>query len=240
MNRALVRMLTGLVTIALLGLAAQVSRADTRDTEDKRLRNSGRVLGEIMNIPDNIPRDLLDKARCVVVIPSVLKAAFGVGGSYGRGAMVCRTGHDFKGPWGAPSMMVLEGGSFGFQIGGQATDFVLLVMNDRGADSLLHSKIKLGADATAAAGPVGRAAEADTDAYMRAEILTYSRARGLFAGVSLEGATLHPDNEGNEALYGHGVTAEQIVFSGSTGTPGSAGQLVSILQKASPQERAER
>ena len=240
MNKTMVRMLTGLVAIALVVLAARVSLADTKDTEDKRLRNSGRVLGEIMNIPDNIPRNLLDKARCVVVIPSVLKAAFGVGGSYGRGAMVCRTGHDFKGPWGAPSMMVLEGGSFGFQIGGQATDFVLLVMNDRGADSLLHSKVKLGADATAAAGPVGRAAEADTDASMRAEILTYSRARGAFAGVSLEGATLHPDNEGNEALYGHGVTAEQIVFSGSTATPQSANELVSILQKTSPQERAER
>lgn len=240
MNRAIVRVLTGLVVIALIGLAARVSMADTKDTEDKRLQNSGRVLGEIMNIPENIPRNLLDRARCVVVIPSVLKAAFGVGGSYGRGAMVCRTGHDFKGQWGAPSMMVLEGGSFGFQIGGQATDFVLLVMNDRGAHSLLHSKVKLGADATAAAGPVGRAAEADTDATMRAEILTYSRARGAFAGVSLEGATLHPDNEGNEALYGHGVTAEQIVFSGSTPTPRAADELVSILQKASPQERAER
>lgn len=240
MSKATVRMVTGLMAIALLGLAARVSMADTKDTENKRLRNSGRVLGEIMNIPDNIPQNLLDKARCVVVIPSVLKAAFGVGGSYGRGAMVCRTGHDFKGQWGAPSMMVLEGGSFGFQIGGQATDFVLLIMNDRGAHSLLHSKVKLGADATAAAGPVGRAAEADTDAYMRAEILTYSRARGLFAGVSLEGATLHPDNEGNESLYGQGVTAEQIVFSGSTATPEAAGQLVSILQKASPQERAER
>ncbi|HEV2420600.1 MAG TPA: lipid-binding SYLF domain-containing protein [Candidatus Acidoferrales bacterium] len=240
MNRAIVRTFLAFVAVALLGLAVRVSMADTKDTEDKRLRNSGVVLGEIMNIPDNIPRNLLDRARCVVVIPSVLKAALGIGGSYGRGAMVCRTGHDFKGPWGAPSMMVLEGGSVGFQIGGQATDFVLLVMNDRGAGSLLHSKVKLGADATAAAGPVGRAAEADTDAYMRAEILTYSRARGAFAGVSLEGATLHPDKEGNESLYGHGVTAEQIVFSGSTATPQAAGQLVSLLQKASPQERAER
>lgn len=240
MNRAIVRTLIGFIAIALLGLVVRVSMADTKDTEDKRLRNSGRVLGEIMNIPENIPHNLLDRARCVIVIPSVLKAAFGVGGSYGRGAMVCRTGQDLKGPWGAPSMMVLEGGSFGFQIGGQATDFVLLVMNDRGAHSLLHSKVKLGADATAAAGPVGRAAEADTDAYMRAEILTYSRARGAFAGVSLEGATLHPDNEGNGALYGHGVTAEQIVFSRSAATPQSANELVSILQKASPQERAER
>lgn len=238
--KAMSRILIAMMTLALIGLTVRVSAADTKDTEDKRLRNSGRVLSEIMNIPDNIPQNLLDKARCVVVIPSVLKAAFGVGGSYGRGAMVCRTGHDFKGSWGAPSMMVLEGGSFGFQIGGQATDFVLLVMNDRGAHSLLHSKVKLGGDVSAAAGPVGRSAEADTDAYMRAEILTYSRARGLFAGVSLEGATLHPDGEGNEALYGKGVTAEDIVFRSSTTRPESADQLVSILRKASPQERAER
>lgn len=236
----MVRILTAILAISLVGLAVQVCSADTKDTEDKRLRNSGRVLGEIMNIPDNIPQNLLDRARCVVVIPSVLKAASGVGGSYGRGAMVCRTGQDFKGPWGAPSMMVLEGGSFGFQIGGQATDFVLLVMNDRGAHSLLHSKVKLGADASAAAGPVGRTAEADTDAYMRAEILTYSRSRGAFAGVSLEGATLHPDNEGNRALYGNGVTAQDIVFRRNVQTPQAAEELVSILQKASPQETAQR
>lgn len=240
MSKGMVRILTALLAISLVGLAVQVCSADTKDTEDKRLRNSGRVLGEIMNIPDNIPQNLLDRARCVVVIPSVLKAAFGVGGSYGRGAMVCRTGQDFKGPWGAPSMMVLEGGSFGFQIGGQATDFVLLVMNDRGAHSLLHSKVKLGADASAAAGPVGRTAEADTDAYMRAEILTYSRSRGAFAGVSLEGATLHPDNEGNRALYGNGVTAQDIVFRRNVQTPQAAEELVSILQKASPQETAQR
>ncbi|MGB6624314.1 MAG: lipid-binding SYLF domain-containing protein, partial [Candidatus Acidiferrales bacterium] len=214
--KVMLRMLTTMVAIVLIGSTVRVCAGDTRDTEEKRLRNSGRVLSEIMNMPDNIPRDLLDRSRCVVVIPSVLKAAFGVGGSYGRGAMVCRTGPDFKGSWGAPLMMVLEGGSFGFQIGGQATDFVLLIMNDRGAHSLLHSKVKLGADATAAAGPVGRAAEADTDAYMRAEILTYSRARGLFAGISLEGSTLHPDNEGNEALYGRGLTPENIVFRHST------------------------
>lgn len=234
------RMLTAMVAIVLIGSTVRVCAADTRDTEEKRLRNSGRVLGEIMNIPDNIPRDLLDRARCVVVIPSVLKAAFGVGGSYGRGAMVCRTGPDFRGPWGAPLMMVLEGGSFGFQIGGQATDFVLLIMNDRGAHSLLHSKVKLGADATAAAGPVGRAAEADTDAYMRAEILTYSRARGLFAGISLEGATLHPDHDGNKALYGHGLSPEDIVFRHPVTVPAAADQLVSLLQRTSPQERAER
>jgi SH3 domain-containing YSC84-like protein 1 len=238
--RLISRMMVATVAIALFGLTVRVCAADTRDTEDKRLENSGRVLGEIMHIPDNIPHDLLDRARCVVVIPSVMKAAFGIGGSYGRGAMVCRTGHDFKGPWGAPLMMVLEGGSFGFQIGGQATDFVLLFMNDRAAHSLLHSKVTLGGDASVSAGPVGRTAAADTDATMRAEVLTYSRSRGAFAGVSLSGATLHSDNEGNRALYGDGLSSEQIVFSGSTPVPQAANQLVSILQNASPQERAER
>jgi SH3 domain-containing YSC84-like protein 1 len=238
--KTIFRMLVATVAIVLVGSIVRVSRADTKDTEDKRLENSGRVLGEIMNIPDNIPKDLLDRARCVVVIPSVVKAAFGIGASYGRGAMVCRTGQDFKGPWGAPLMMVLEAGSFGFQIGGQATDFVLLFMNDRAAHSLLHSKVTLGGDAAVAAGPVGRNAEADTDAYMRAEVLTYSRSRGVFAGISLQGATLHADNEGNKALYGQGITPEQIVFKSSTPTPQSAERLVSILQSASPQEHAER
>ena len=163
-------------------------------------------MSEILNIPDNIPQDLLDKAKCVVVIPSVFKAAFIVGGSYGRGTMVCRSGRTFSGGWGSPAMMVLEGGSVGFQIGGEATDFVLLIMNDHGANSLLHSKVKLGGDVSAAAGPVGRTAEANTDAYLRSEILTYSRARGLFAGVSLEGASFRPDNEGNEALYGRRIS----------------------------------
>jgi lipid-binding SYLF domain-containing protein len=168
----------------------------TRDQE-ARLQDAGKVMHEILAVPDNIPQDLLDKARCVIVMPSVLKAAFIVGGSYGRGTMICRTGKDFTGPWGAPAMYALEGGSIGFQIGGEATDFVLLVMNDRGMDSLLHSKVKLGADASAAAGPKGRTAAADTDAYLRAEMLTYSRARGAFAGVSLEGSTLRPDNDAN-------------------------------------------
>lgn len=234
------RTVLALMVLALIASTVRICRADAKDTEDKRLENSGRVLSEIMNIPDNIPQNLMDRARCVVVIPSVLKAAFGIGASYGRGAMVCRTGEDFKGPWGAPSMMVLEAGSVGFQIGGQATDFVLLVMNDRGGHSLLHSKVTLGGDASAAAGPVGRNAEANTDAYMRAEILTYSRARGAFAGVSLQGATLHADNEGNTALYGQKISAEDIVFHHTVSVPPAADQLVSLLQKASPQERAQR
>src|SRR5215472_13798534 len=176
------------VICVLLLVAA--SWTDDEEKDQDRLKNAGTVLTEILNIPDDIPQDLLDKADCVVVFPSVLKAAFVVGGSYGRGVMTCRTGDNFTGSWGAPSMMALEGGSVGFQIGGQATDFVLLVMNDRGAKGILGSKVKLGADASVAAGPVGRDASAETDASMRAEILSYSRARGLFAGVSLEGSTI--------------------------------------------------
>jgi len=203
--------------------------------EDNRLQNSGKVMHEILNVPDDIPQDLIDKARCVVVMPSVLKAAFVVGGSYGRGAMVCRTGKHFTGPWGAPAMYALEGASVGFQIGGEATDFVFLLMNDRAADSLLHSKVKLGADATAAAGPKGRSAEADSDAYMRAEILSYSRARGVFAGVSLEGSTLRPDEEGNRKLYGSSASAAKILSESEARAPSSAHDLLAALQNSSPQ-----
>lgn len=204
------------------------------DKAAERLANSATVLNEILDIPDNIPQDLLDKAECVVVIPSVKKLAMGFGGSYGRGAMVCRGGEKFGGPWGAPSMMALEGGSFGLQLGGQATDFVLLVMNPKGADSLLSSKVKLGADMAAAAGPKGRSASAATDAWMRAEILSYSRAKGLFAGVSLEGSTLRPDNDANEELYGHKVEAKDIVRGRGASAPHAATALVNRLQKASP------
>src|ERR1044071_8625558 len=188
--------------LLLVGPATLAAPADKEKDESSRLENAGTVIDEILNIPDDIPQDLIDKARCVVVLPSVLKAAFVVGGSYGRGAMVCRTGNGFRGPWGAPAMYALEGGSVGFQIGGQATDFVILVMNDRGASSLLKSKVKLGADASVSAGPKGRDAQANTDAYMRAEMLSYSRSRGVFAGISLEGSTLRPDNDGNRNVYG--------------------------------------
>ena len=207
--------------------------ADTKD-ETERIENAGKVIQEILDVPDDIPQDLLDKARCVVVLPSVLKAAFVVGGSYGRGVMVCRTGHDFSGPWGAPAMYALEGGSVGFQIGGEATDFVILVMNDRGMNSLLHSKVKLGGDASVAAGPKGRSASAESDAYMRAEMLSYSRARGVFAGVSLEGSTLRPDNDANKRLYGKGVTAAEIVMESKVEAPAAAHHLISRLQHASP------
>jgi len=212
--------------------------ADDKEKDEDRLKNAGTVLTEILNIPDDIPQDLLDKADCVVVFPSVLKAAFVVGGSYGRGAMTCRTGDKFTGSWGAPSMMALEGGSVGFQIGGQATDFVLLVMNNRGAKGILSSKVKLGADASVAAGPVGRDASAETDASMRAEILSYSRARGLFAGVSLEGSTIRPDNDGNKRIYGDRVSAQDIVIAHQTHVPSAAAGLISTLNAKTPKHRA--
>jgi lipid-binding SYLF domain-containing protein len=230
------------VAVVVAGLFAfsQVSLAKSPNSpkeEQDRLQNAGEVMNEILQVPDNIPQDLLDKARCVIVMPSVLKAAFVVGGSYGRGTMVCRTGKDFTGPWGAPAMYALEGGSIGFQIGAEATDFVFLVMNNRGAGSLLHSKVKLGADASVAAGPKGRTAAADTDAYMRSEILTYSRARGVFAGVSLEGSTLRPDDDGNRDLYGREVSAAQIITESTIHAPEAAHSLDAALQNASPELR---
>jgi lipid-binding SYLF domain-containing protein len=202
--------------------------------ESARLENCGTVIQEIMDIPDDIPQDLIDKAYCIIIYPSVVKGAFFVGLSYGRGAMTCRSGEHFNGPWSAPTMMALEGGSFGFQIGGQATDFVLLVMNARGATSILSSKVKLGADASAAAGPKGRNAEASTDVTMRAEILSYSRARGLFAGVSLTGSTVRPDNGANSKLYNKSVSAQDIVFKGVVPVPASAQKMISYLNKKSP------
>ena len=226
-------------TACLALLAAVVSVVKAADTEDKakindRIQNSGNVMHEILGIPDDIPKNLLDKARCVIILPNVVKGAFVVGASYGRGAMVCRTGQDFSGQWGAPAMYRLYEGSVGFQIGGQATDFVLLVMNDHGMRSLLDSKVKLGGDLSVAAGPTGRDAQAATDAQMNAEILTYSRARGLFAGASLSGASLGPDNEANAILYGDGVTAHSVVTGKGPATPESAQQLDTTLDQASP------
>src|SRR5579859_1348869 len=207
--------------------------------EAERLQNCGSVLKEIMDIPDDIPQDLIDKAECIIVYPSVLKAAFVIGGSYGRGSMTCRSGEHFTGPWSAPSMMALEGGSVGFQIGGQATDFVLLVMNPRGARSILKSKVKLGADASAAAGPKGRTASASTDATMRAEVLSYSRARGLFAGISLEGSTLRPDNDANERVYHKKVDADAIIFKGAAAVPPPAQKLIAYLNRKSPKNLSD-
>jgi len=208
--------------------------------EQKRLENSGTVMQEVMGVPDNIPQELLEKAECVIVFPSVLKGAFIVGGSYGRGAMVCRTGEHFDGPWGPPAMYALEGGSVGFQLGGQATDLVLLVMNERGASSILSSQVKLGADASAAAGPKGRDASADTDAYLRAEILSYSRSRGLFAGISLEGSTLRPDDDASADVYGRKITATEIVMGRKTVVPASGRLLVRVLQKNAPHNESQK
>ncbi len=207
--------------------------ADTKEERD-RLKACAEVTREVLSMPEGIPQDLLDKAECVVVVPSVKKFALGIGGSYGKGAMVCRGGSDFKGPWGAPAMMRLEGGSFGLQIGGSATDFILLVMNPKGADSLLKSKVKLGADATVAAGPKGRSAAASTDALMTAEILSYSRSKGLFAGVSLAGSTLRQDSGANKDLYGRKVSARQIVLEHKVKTPPEGVALVKALEEHSP------
>jgi lipid-binding SYLF domain-containing protein len=221
-----------------LAVLLAVSPAEASE-ETERLRDAAVVVGEILNIPDGIPQELLDKAECVIILPSVKKFALGIGGSYGRGAMVCRSGEAFDGPWGAPSMYALEGANIGLQLGGQATDYLFLVMNERGADSLLKSKVKLGADASAAAGPKGRAAGASTDAAMRAEILTYSRSRGLFAGVSLEGSTLRPDGGANESLYGREIEARAIVREGKVSIPAAARKLVDLLERASPKNLSE-
>src|ERR1700721_303329 len=223
--------------LAVAALAVPMSSAESK--EEQRLKNCGTGVREIMDIPEDIPQDLVDKAECIIVFPSVLKAAFVVGGSYGRGAMTCRTGEHYTGPWSAPSMMALEGGSIGFPIGGQATDFVLLVMNPRGAHSILRSKVKLGADASVAAGPKGRTADASTDATLRAEVLSYSRSRGLFAGISLGGATVRPDNDANERVYGKKLDAESIVFKGAVAVPPPAQKLVSYLNQKSPKNTSD-
>jgi len=203
--------------------------------EQERLQESYNVLKEILGTPDKgIPRDLLNKAECVVVYPSVKKAGFIVGAEYGRGAITCRTGQDFRGPWSAPAMFAIEGGSVGFQIGGEATDFVLLIMNEKGAESVMSSKVKLGADASAAAGPVGRTTSAETDIVMKAEILSWSRARGVFGGISLEGSTMRSDDGGNKSLYGKELSAKEIVREGKVQTPASGKSLIQLLQKASP------
>jgi SH3 domain-containing YSC84-like protein 1 len=226
-----------IVVSTMILLAVTPLWSADKEKDEDRLIKSGTVLKEILGIPDDVPQDLLGKADCVVVFPSVLKAAFIVGGSYGRGVMTCRTGKDFEGAWGAPTMMALEGGSFGLQLGGQATDFVLLVMNDRGANAILSSKVKLGGDASAAAGPVGRNATAETDVTLRAEILSYSRARGLFAGVSLAGSTIRPDNNANEKIYGRKIPAKDIALSGATEVPPSAQELISTLNTTTPKHK---
>jgi lipid-binding SYLF domain-containing protein len=226
-------------TLMALALTALPSLAADDKKETDRLDNAGTVLEEILNVPDDVPQDLLDKAECVVIIPSVLKFAIGFGGSYGRGAMICRSGEHYTEAWGAPSMAALEGGSFGFQLGGQATDFVLLIMNPRGAKAILSSKVKLGAGISAAAGPKGRDASASTDVTLRAEILSYSRSRGLFAGISLEGSTLRPDDDANERVYGKKISAEDIIRKNAVSVPDAAQKMVALLNKRSPKNLSD-
>jgi len=226
------------VSFILLMLTLPLALASD-EKEEERVKDAGVVLKEILDIPDDIPQDLLDKAECLVVLPSVKKGAFGVGASYGRGVMICRGGQHFTGKWGAPALYALEGVSIGFQLGGQATDFVLLVMNPKGAVSLLSSKVKLGADASAAAGPKGRTAEGATDVVMNAEILSYSRNKGLFAGVSLEGSTLRSDGSANQKLYGKELTAKEIIREGRVGVPACAQPLVSLLDRKSPTNKSD-
>ena len=227
-----------LLTLLLAGAFLPLAFADNQK-EQERVKASGEVLKEILNIPDDIPQDLLDKAECLVILPSVKKGAFGIGGSFGRGVMICRGGQHYTGLWGPPAMYALEGVNFGFQLGGEATDFVLLVMNPKGARSLLSSKVKLGADASAAAGPKGRSGEAATDVVMNAEILSYSRAKGLFAGISLEGSTLRSDGGANEKLYGQKVSAKDIIGQGRVKTPACAQELVALLDKKSPKNHSD-
>jgi len=222
----------GIALTLAIPLCAQEKEAD-------RVENAGKVMQEILKAPDGIPQSVLDKADCVVILPSVVKIAVGIGGSYGRGVMTCRGGGKFQGPWGTPTMIALEGGSAGLQLGGNATDFILLMMSPRSAESMLKSKVKLGADASAAAGPVGRTASADTDVTLRAEILSYSRARGLFAGVSLEGSTLRPDNGANKNLYGKEISAQDLVFKNAMPPPPSATELLATLQKATPVNKSK-
>jgi len=226
------------IALMFLGAALLSLPAQAQQKENDRIRNAGSVMTEILNVPENIPQELLDKAECVIVLPSVMKFAIVFGGSYGRGVMTCRGGKEMNGPWAAPTMMALEGGSFGFQLGGQATDFVLLVMNARGADSVLSSKVKLGVGISAAAGPKGRDAGAATDAALRAEILSYSRSRGLFAGAFLDGSTLRPDNGANQKIYEKKLTAREIALDGKVSPPASADELLSVLNKRSPKHQA--
>jgi SH3 domain-containing YSC84-like protein 1 len=207
------------------------ARANSDDGTTKRLNAAADVLKEIMSAPDKgIPQDLLDKAACAVIVPNVKKGAFIVGAKYGRGFIICR--HQNGDGWSAPAGVKVEGGSLGFQIGGSETDVVMLLMNQAAIEKLLSSKFTIGADASVAAGPVGRTSSAATDAQLHAEILTYSRARGLFAGVSLEGATLRPDDDANKDMYGKEMSNKDVVL-GNVKTPRSAARLIAELNKHS-------
>ena len=231
-------MVRSVVAVCLVCGVAALGAQNAQNKEQSRLENCGVVIEEILGVPENIPQALLDKAECVVVIPSVIKVAMGIGGSSGRGAMVCRTGNSFEGPWGAPAMYAIESGSIGLQLGAEATDLVLLVMNPRGVGALLDTKVKLGGDASAAAGPKGRSIDASTDASMKAEFLSYSRSRGLFAGVSLSGSSLRPDNDATADVYGRTLTARRIMTGAAVTVPESGRRLVNALQKNAPYNRS--
>jgi SH3 domain-containing YSC84-like protein 1 len=213
-------------------IQAQEERVEIREKDQRRLQESRAVLSEAMGAKVPIPSTLLQKAKCVIIVPGVKKGAVGFGAKYGRGAMSCRLGPDFTGPWSAPAMYALEGANFGLQIGLQGTDLVLLVMNARGVDSLLGSKFRLGGDAALAAGPIGRNMEASTDLAMRAKILAYSRSHGIFAGVSLDGSTLRPDNRANEVLYGREISARQIVRDGNVVVSRDGAPLIQLLDQS--------
>jgi SH3 domain-containing YSC84-like protein 1 len=233
------RYLSLALCVALAGVAVGAqNKTKDQNQEQDRLAECGVVMSEVLNVPDNVPQEILDKAECVVVIPSMTKVALGVGGSYGRGAMVCRSGKAFNGSWGAPAMYAIEGGSFGLQLGAQATDVVLMVMNPRGVEAVLDRKVKLGGEVSAAAGPKGRHVEASTDASMRAEILSYSRSRGLFAGVSLEGTSLRPDDDATEQVYGRRLTAREIITGTTMRVPASGRALVDVMQKRAPHNQS--
>jgi lipid-binding SYLF domain-containing protein len=236
MNRSLLALALVVCLVAPLFAAKNVNKIPK---EQQRLQESGRVLKEILDIPDALPKPLLDRAECVIVLPSTKKFAIGIGGSFGRGVMTCRSGAKFTGRWTAPALYALEGANIGLQIGGQATDFVLLVMNPRGVESVLKSKVKLGGDASAAAGPKGRSAEAATDAFMRTEFLTYSRSRGLFAGISLNGTTLRQDGRANKKVYGRPISANEIVRLNAVGVPRGGELLVSLLNQNSPRNLSD-
>jgi lipid-binding SYLF domain-containing protein len=225
------RYIAALIFLAVVAPLALAGGGNSRSDDVKRLKRATEVFGEIMGTPDKgIPQDLLDKAACVAIVPGLTKGAIGIGGRYGKGIVMCRKG----GEWTAPAFLTVEGGSFGFQLGLQKIDVVMLIMNQRGMDRLIGDKFTIGADASAAAGPVGRQASASTDIRLDAEILTYSRAKGLFAGISLDGAVVKPDKEDNREFYGKEIDPRSILMDGAVPMPPEAKPLAEALSHQSP------
>jgi SH3 domain-containing YSC84-like protein 1 len=225
--------------VIVLGLIVS-AWADSGDKERDRITESTNVVKDTFNAPDKgVPLSVLDGTKCIIVIPDLKKAAFIIGGDYGRGVMTCRTGENFKGPWSAPIMMASGGGDIGFQLGVEGTDVVILVLNDEGARSIVKSKVKLGAEASVAAGPVGRTQEASTNEAMKAQMLSYSRSRGLFAGVSVSGMTLRVDDDANKNLYGEKVKPQQIL-GGEVTMPEEAKPLIAEIKRATAKAAKEK